>query len=398
MKLINITLKDIQQIFRDRNSFLFLLAMPIVFTFFMGFAYRGGDNTQQEKKISLAWVQQDATSQLAEMLLQRLDETGTFEIMPMSLENAEEQLQIGNLAAILAFPEDFDTSVQNDQNPQIKLIVDSNGTTGQSIYQLLRVPLTQLMSAAEIARLSAELTGDNTEYTTSLQLAWDKRASSDLQSLIKHEQAIGAVEESWYGDNPYNQASPGIIVQFAILSLVTTAQILVQERKTRTLQRQLTTAMRPWEIIAGHMLAMFGIVLMQTLLMIIFGQLALHVDYFRVPLGTILLSIALSLCVAALGLLIGVFAESDNQVVLYSMLAMFVFSALGGTWFPVEAAGNAFRAISRVFPSTWAMIGMQNILIRGLDIASLWQPILILVAYSLGFFLLGVWRFRKAEM
>ncbi len=398
MRLINITLKDIQQILRDRNSFLFLLAMPIVFTFFMGFAYRGGNDTQQDQKISLAWVQPDAISHLAEMFFQRLEKTGTFDVLPMPLENAKEQLRKGNIAAILAFPGDFDTSVQKGENPQIKLIVDSNGTTGQSIYQLLRVPLTQLMSAAEIARLSAELTGDNTEYATSLQLAWDKWASSDLQSLIKHEQAIGTVEESWYGDNPYNQASPGIIVQFAILSLVTTAQILVQERKTRTLQRQLTTAMRPWEIIAGHMLAMFSIVFMQTLMMIIFGQLALHVDYFRVPLGTILLSIALSFCIAALGLLIGVFAESDNQVVLYSMLAMFVFSALGGTWFPVEAAGNAFRAISKIFPSTWAMIGMQNILIRGLDIASLWQPILILVAYSLGFFLLGVWRFRKVEM
>jgi ABC-type multidrug transport system permease subunit len=98
----------------------------------------------------------------------------------------------------------------------------------------------------------------------------------------------------------------------------------------------------------------------------------LQVDYFRVPLGTILLGISLSLCVSALGLLIGVVAESDNQVVLYSLLAMFVFSALGGTWFPVESAGNAFRAISRLVHSTWAMIGMQNILIRGLDLASLW--------------------------
>jgi hypothetical protein len=67
------------------------------------------------------------------------------------------------------------------------------------------------------------------------------------------------------------QASPCILVQFAILSLVTTAQILVHKHKTRTLQRRLTTAIHPWEIIIGHMLAMFSIVFMQTLLMIIFG-------------------------------------------------------------------------------------------------------------------------------
>ncbi len=30
--------------------------------------------------------------------------------------------------------------------------------------------------------------------------------------------------------------------------------------------------------------------------------------------------------------------------------------------------------------------------------ASLWQPIAILLAYAFGFFLLAIWRFRKAEM
>ena len=83
-----------------------------------------------------------------------------------------------------------------------------------------------------------------------------------------------------------------------------------------------------------------------------------------------------------MGLLIGVLAKSDNQVVLYSMLAMFILSALGGTWFPIETAGNAFSVISRVFPSSWAMIGLQNILMRGLGLASLWQPIAILLAYA----------------
>jgi ABC-type transport system involved in multi-copper enzyme maturation permease subunit len=44
------------------------------------------------------------------------------------------------------------------------------------------------------------------------------------------------------------------------------------------------------------------------------------------------------------------------------------------------------------------MIGLQNILIRGLGMASIWQPVAILLAYALGFLALAVWRFRKAEM
>jgi ABC-2 type transport system permease protein len=160
----------------------------------------------------------------------------------------------------------------------------------------------------------------------------------------------------------------------------------------------MTTSMHPWQIIAGHMLAMFTIVFLQTALMIIFGQFVLKVNYLRVPLGTFLIAISLGLWVASMGLLIGTLAKSDNQVVLYSMLAMFVFSALGGTWFPLEGAGETFATIARLLPSSWAMIGLQNILIRGLSLSSLWQPVAVLLVYALGFFILAVWRFRKAEM
>ena len=254
------------------------------------------------------------------------------------------------------------------------------------------------MSAAEIGRINAELQVDGAEFQPALELAWKKWENNNASDLILIEKAIVVDEVSWYGDNPYNQASPGIIVQFAIIGLITSAQILVEERKTRTLHRQMTTAMRTWEIIAGHLLAMFALVFMQTMLMILFGQLVLQVNYLRVPLGILFLSISLGLWIASMGLLIGVVAKSDNQVVLFSMLAMFILSALGGTWFPIDVAGSTFNSISQIFPSTWAMIGLQNILMRGLDLTSLWQPIIILLTYALGFFLLGLWRFRKSEM
>jgi len=63
MKILDIALKDLQQIFRDKNSALFLVVMPIVFTFFMGFAYRSGDNGENsDPKIPVAWVESESDS------------------------------------------------------------------------------------------------------------------------------------------------------------------------------------------------------------------------------------------------------------------------------------------------------------------------------------------------
>lgn len=398
MKILDLVLKDLRQILHDKNSALFLVAMPIVFTFFMGYAYRSGESSAADERIPLAWVEKEPVSELSNMLFNHLQDENTFEITRMELDAAQNNLQRGKVDGILVIPADFNQKVQENKDPQLTLIADTTTTTGQSVYQLLRTPVSQLMSSFEIGRLSAENLDDPNEFLPTVNLAWKKWASHNLDTLVRLEQASGQQEESWFGDNPYNQASPGIIVQFAIIGLVTSGQILMQERKTRTLQRLMTTSMHPWQIIAGHMLAMFTIVFLQTALMIIFGQFVLKVNYLRVPLGTFLIAISLGLWVASMGLLIGTLAKSDNQVVLYSMLAMFVFSALGGTWFPLEGAGETFATIARLLPSSWAMIGLQNILIRGLDMASLWQPVLILLAYTVAFFLLGIWRFRKAEM
>jgi ABC-2 type transport system permease protein len=159
----------------------------------------------------------------------------------------------------------------------------------------------------------------------------------------------------------------------------------------------MTTAMKTWEIVAGHLLAMFTLTFAQTALLIVFGQWALGVDYLQAPMGTLAVAVGLGLWVSAMGLLIGVLAKGEDQVILFSMIAMFLFSALGGTWFPLETTGGAFSAIGRLTPAAWAMTGLQNILIRGLDSASAWLPAGILMAYAAVFFALAVWRFRKME-
>lgn len=407
MKILDLALKDLSQMLRDKKSLLFLVAMPIVFTLFMGFAYNsGGSDENADTRLPLAVVAESG-SRLEEMLVERLEASDAVKVVKLEKAEALESFQKGKVAGVLVIPSGFAVSAQpngfgeqvgDGQNPQLMLIAEANSAEGQSLYQLLRIPVSQLMSSVEVANLSAELQSNPAEFAPALELAWAKWDENSRLELVRTELAVAQAQESWFGDNPYNQASPGIIVQFAIFGLVTSAQILVSERKTRTLQRLMTTAMRPWEMVAGHLLAMFALTFLQTALLVVFGQFALGVDYLREPLGTLLVSVALGLWVASMGLLIGTLAKGDDQVILYSMVAMFLFSALGGTWFPLESAGGAFASIGRLMPSAWAMNGLQNLLIRGLDTASTLLPTGILLAYAAGFFGLAVWRFRKMDV
>jgi ABC-2 type transport system permease protein len=170
--------------------------------------------------------------------------------------------------------------------------------------------------------------------------------------------------------------------------------VLVLERKTKTLQRLLTTPISRAEVIAGHALAMFTIGFLQQVLLVGIGQFLFGVDYLRQPLATLLMVVALSLWVASLGLLIGAASKGEEQVVMFSLVAMFVFAALGGAWFPLEVAGKTFAAFGHFMPTAWAMDGFQNIVVRGLGFSSVLRPAALLLAYAAAFYGLAVWRFR----
>jgi len=77
--------------------------------------------------------------------------------------------------------------------------------------------------------------------------AWKKPAVS----VVVEKAQAATQQQDWFSANPYNQTSPGIMVQFTIFGMMTSASVLVMERKTGSLQRLLTTSINRAGIIAG---------------------------------------------------------------------------------------------------------------------------------------------------
>ena len=404
MRILDLTLKDLSQMARDRRSLLFLVAMPIVFTLFMGMAFGSMASQPADPRLALGWVTHDPDGALSRQLLVSLNQSDALRVVPLDAAQASDRVSRGDVAGVLSVPDNFSADVLAGRPAQLSLLTDPVSTRGQSLAQALRAVVTRLMSSAAVARLDAQTIAAQKPFGaeadrqaelqaafTTASAAWDSAATG---SLLKIEAAAGPQSAPALGGNPYNQTSPGILVQFAIFGLVSSAQILVQERKTRTLQRLLTTNMKPWQIVAGHLLAMFAVVFLQTALLVAFGQWVLGVNYLREPLGTLLVALTLGLWVASMGLLIGAIAKGEDQVVLFSLIAMFLFAGLGGAWFPLESSGQAFSIIGHLTPAAWAIDGFQNILVRGLSLPSVWLPAVILLAYAAGFFGLAVWRLK----
>ena len=189
--------------------------------------------------------------------------------------------------------------------------------------------------------------------------------------------------------------SPGMMIQFGIAGLLTCARMMVVERKTRCLQRMLTTATARLHILTGHFLAIYLMVLSQMVLLIIFGQFVLGLNYLAQPAAILLVATAAAFCIAGLGLLIGTLARTEEMAIVISIMTMFVLSGMGGAMAPLEVTGPTFQAIGHLSPVAWAMDGYKNVLIRGLGLEAALLPAGVLFGYGLLFFFLSNWRFRS---
>jgi ABC-2 type transport system permease protein len=409
MRTLNLALKDLQQVIRDKRSLVFLVAMPLIFTLFMGFAYRGAV-TPADSRLALGWHVEGDGGEISKLLQSSLEENPDLRLVVLGsneLEKARTQVTSGELAAILLLPDGFEASLLTETPKQLVLLADELSTVGQSAFQIVRGSVTRLMGSVEMARLNVMETSKRQTLSESEGKAmmsfsivqafnrWED-ISASTASVTLENSYIPSEQELPLGGNPYNQTSPGILLQFAVFGLISSANIMVLERKTGALQRLATTSMHPAEIILGHWLAIFLVSFMQQALLVIFGQILLKVDYFRQPLAILVVVISLGACVSSLGLLISVVAHDESQVILYAMIAMFALSALGGAWFQLEVAGSTFSTIGHLLPSAWAMDGFQNILIRGQGIQSVLLPAAIMLGYGLLFFVAGVYLFRRS--
>lgn len=399
MRMIDLVLKDLTQLVRDWKAFMFLLAMPIAFTLFFGFIF-GGVGGEEDPRLPVGFLDRDGGSVISAHLLHLLDSSDVIRpvVLEGDVDDAGKKVSDGDLAAVVVIPAGYGEQVLAGEGARLTVIVDAD-TAGSTALTGIQTTAARLQGAVRAARLSAEALaaqGGATEESFLLAALEEAIAAWREPPLTVTATQLQASEDEDQAreTNVYAQSSPGMMVQFSIAGLMGAAEILVLERKSKSLRRLLTTAISRAEIILGHFLAMFVMILVQFVLLMGFGQLFLNLDYLREPLAMLLLLVTMALWTAGLGLLIGVLAKTEDQVHAFSLIPMFILSGLGGAWMPLEFTGKAFQTVGHLLPSAWAMDGIQNIIMRGLGFESVLLPAGIMLAYAVAFFALAVYRFQ----
>src|SRR3990170_756848 len=396
IRILDITLKDLRQLLRERETFLFLLAMPVIFTLLFGAAFGGFGSGESDPRLPVGYLDEDGSSislglrdLLAASEVLRLDEEPA-----RTRQELEQLISEEKLAAAVIVPAGYGRATLEGALLPLVLLADPASSAGSAVESEALAAAQRLMSAVQAAGVVVQVSGGEAEFGDVLEAALSAWADPPITIRETSTTAIQAQDNRQLS---LGHTAPAMMVQFAMAAPMTAGQIIVNERKCRAFRRLLTTATPRFYVLLGHFLAMLALILAQFTLLIGFAQLALGVDYLRAPGASLVMALATAICVASMGLLIGVLAKSEDQAVIYSLIPMFVLSGIGGAWVPLEFTGPTFQAIGHLSPIAWALDGFKNIVSRGLGVESVLAPAGALLGYAAAFFGLAAWRFHTIQ-
>src|SRR5690606_2664857 len=112
------------------------------------------------------------------------------------------------------------------------------------------------------------------------------------------------------------------------------------------------------------------------------------------PVAFLVLSLAIVFPTVAVGLLVAGISKSREQTQPLSLALVMVLSGLGGLWWPQSIQPEWMQSFSPVVYTTWAMQGMNDLVLRARGRAALAQPVLVLFSSGLLVRAVGLRLFR----
>lgn len=194
--------------------------------------------------------------------------------------------------------------------------------------------------------------------------------------------------------DPRANMSAGQLITWVFIPLFGISALFAYERQQGTLRRLLTTPSHKAIFLFGTISGQVAMALVQMLLLVGFGILVMKLNWGREPFALFVILLASALAAAAFGTTMGTFVKTESQASGLSIMFGMVFALMGGCWYPLEFFPSTVQNVVKILPTTWAMQGMLNLVLRGGGLADILPQAGVLLGFAVIFFSVGVMRFR----
>jgi ABC-2 type transport system permease protein len=432
MKAIDIALKDLTRSFRSAFAVIFMFGVPLLVTgmFYFMFGNMAQDGGFDLPKTKVIIANMDAGGPKFQLNPRNIPGGRKAETMGdliVSILEGDEMADLIELA-YASDPQTARTSVDSQQ-AQVAIIIpadfseqfadveegkaviefyqDPTLTIGPAIMRSILNRFLDSMAGIKIA-INVFMDGTNSsQYAligqvvqgyldTSLATSEDPAA----ELLDVRAPAIAQESEEEKSQNLMltiiGPIMGGMMIFYAFFTGTSTAQSILREEEERTLPRLFTTPTRQSTILTGKLLSVFMTVSVQVIVLLVAARLIFGIQWGQ-PLQVGLIALGIIFSASSFGIFVNSFLKTTKQggVVFGGVLT--VTGMIGMiSIFTMNAPGAAVlsETVSLLVPQGWAIQGLMQSM-NGEPVSQLLISFLVLIGWSIAFFVIGVMRFNR---
>jgi len=428
MRALSIAWKDTRHVYRNIAGLAMMLVAPLVLATALGAAFGGAGNfiipAVKTVVVDLDSGAGAGTPAAGATLTSMLTSPGLADLLAVTQVDTPEAartavddgdadvaviIPAGLSAALMAggapgsggAPGQERAPQQGASATEVQIYKDPTLTIGPAIVTAVVQSGVQAMNGARAAALtsaqlaaSAGLTDPNelTDLATKAAAAFAQTTQGEAPVVLE-ARAPRTGADTRKDPNVASQVLVGMMIFFMLFGASTPARSIIDEHRQGTLSRLFTTPTRRGVILGGKYIAVFLVVLIQSVILLLAGRL-----FFGAHWGEIGPVIVLTLCgalsAASLALLMISFAKTPGQAGAVSS-AVFVFLALiGGNFVGTVNVGGTFALVRRFTPNGWLLEGWDHLLYGG-SWDSIALPVAAVLAFTVVFFAVATLFFRR---
>lgn len=349
--LRGLIIKEFRHIMRDPRTLLILFGMPLLQLILFGFAL-----STEIKNAPIALLDQSKDAQ-SYTLQNKLFSSGYFKLEEslQSQKQLEKSFEDGKVKLAIIIPPQFGYNLNHGKKVQVQIVIDATD---------INTGITLNNYAESIIR----------DYQNQINPLQDRFMAIDPQVRMIFNPELKSVYAF----------VPGVSALVLILiSAMLTSVTIAREKELGTMEVISISPLKTHHIIIGKVVPYLLLSLLNAILIIAMGVLVFDMPMKGNVLILLLECLLYVLVALALGVLISVRANTQQEAMFTSLLSMMLPTLLlSGFIFPIESMPWLLQQISKIIPATYFIEAIKSIMIKGGGFELVWQPTLVLAGMA----------------
>lgn len=389
--------KEMLLLSRDWGGLVILFVMPLVLVITVTLI-QDSSFKAVSTRIEIAFVDKDK-GEISKTIVDNLSKSESFVLVSVNEQELQHLVFKGKYQMGIVIPENLSSDLQNRVNHNVEKTISAFGLGDDSDMEenhfsakeikLYFDPATHLSFKSgvrnAIDKIVTQIENQSIYRAFQEQLS-EENSFFEQESLIVFEEILPTTnsEEPKPNSVQHNIAAWTLFAMFFIV--VPLSVNMVKEKNQGTYVRLLTSPVSHLVFLGGKIITYLIICLLQFYVMLFIGKFIfpyfglIALEWTNLGLHTVV-ALFSGLAAIGFGVLLGTYAETQEQSAPFGATSVIILAALGGVWVPVFAMPEIMQGFAKISPMNWGLNAFYDVLLRQGGLSDVLTDIILLFLF-----------------